>query len=234
MRFSGLVETLAERPFRILNVHSEADLTATARIRAAALERFGTDGYAGTSVRSIAADAGVSPALVLHHFGSKEGLRKACDEYVFDFFRGMLKRAEDRQPTEAMSHFTGVTDDAPPMLRYLMKQASEDSPRANALVADIVEITKDSLEASTAKGYTRPSADPDMRAAILVMLRLGPLLLSGAVQQATGADVLSPDGLRRMYRSTIEIIESGIYTREGVPHEGALLELYDANTKERP
>ncbi len=215
-------------------MHSDSDLTATARIRAAALERFGTDGYAGTSVRSIAADAGVSPALVLHHFGSKEGLRKACDEFVFDFFRDMLERAEDRQPTEAMAHFDGVTDQAPPMLRYLMKQASEDSPRANALVADIVEITKASLAASTEKGYTRPTTDPDMRAAVLVMLRLGPFLLSGAVQQATGADILSPDGLRRMYRSTIEIVESGIYTREAVPHEGALLELYDANAEGEP
>ena len=212
-------------------MRSEADLTASARIRDAALERFGTDGYAGTSVRTIAADAGVSPALILHHFGSKDGLREACDAYVFDFFRDMLARAGDRQPTEAMSQFGGVTDAAPPLMRYLMKQASDDSPRANALVADIVELTKQSLEAMTAKGYLKSTDDPDMRAAILVMLRLGPFLLSGAVHKATGADILHPEGLQRMYRTTIEILESGIYTREGVPHEGALLELYDANTE---
>ena len=133
-----------------------------------------------------------------------------------------------------MSQFGGVTDEAPPLMRYLMKQASEDSPAANDLVAQIVELTKQSLEANTARGYVKPTVDPDMRAAILVMLRLGPFLLSGAVQQATGADILTPEGLRRMYRTTIEIVESGIYTREGVPHEGALLELYDANTGEKP
>ncbi|MFD0204347.1 MULTISPECIES: TetR/AcrR family transcriptional regulator [Saccharothrix] len=59
-----------------------SDLTARARIRDAALARFGADGVAGASMRAIAADAGVSPALVVHHFGSKEGLRQACDEYV--------------------------------------------------------------------------------------------------------------------------------------------------------
>ena len=73
-------------------MRSEADLTSQARIRDAALVRFGADGFAGTSVRSIAADAGVSPALVLHHFGSKEGLRTACDEHVVGFFEDILGR----------------------------------------------------------------------------------------------------------------------------------------------
>lgn len=68
-------------------MRSASDLTARARIRDAALARFGTDGIAATSVRAVAADAGVSPALVVHHFGSKEGLRQACDDYVLDSIR---------------------------------------------------------------------------------------------------------------------------------------------------
>jgi len=43
-------------------------------IRAAAARLFPVDGYAGTSVRDIAAAAGVDPALVIRHFGSKENL----------------------------------------------------------------------------------------------------------------------------------------------------------------
>ncbi|HJE59178.1 MAG TPA: TetR/AcrR family transcriptional regulator, partial [Nocardiopsis listeri] len=50
------------------------DLTARARIRDAALTRFGQEGF-GVSVRAIAEEAGVSPGLVIHHFGSKEKLR---------------------------------------------------------------------------------------------------------------------------------------------------------------
>ncbi len=57
------------------------DLTTRARIRDAAVLRFGREGF-GASVRTVAADAGVSPGLVIHHFGSKDGLRAACDEYV--------------------------------------------------------------------------------------------------------------------------------------------------------
>mgnify|MGYP001186295599 CR=1 FL=1 len=43
-------------------------------IRDAAVRLFAQRGYAGTSVRDIAGDAGVDAALVIRHFGSKEGL----------------------------------------------------------------------------------------------------------------------------------------------------------------
>ena|SRR5690606_12078986 len=43
-------------------------------IREAAARLFPVRGYTGTSVRDIAAAAGVDPALVIRHFGSKEEL----------------------------------------------------------------------------------------------------------------------------------------------------------------
>jgi AcrR family transcriptional regulator len=43
-------------------------------ILAAARARFASQGYAGTTVRAVAADAGVDPALVAHYFGSKAQL----------------------------------------------------------------------------------------------------------------------------------------------------------------
>jgi AcrR family transcriptional regulator len=43
-------------------------------ILAAALRRFATSGYDATSLRDIAAEAGVDPALAIHYFGTKEGL----------------------------------------------------------------------------------------------------------------------------------------------------------------
>lgn len=87
-------------------------LTARARIRDAALARFGTDGVAGTSVRAVAADAGVSAALVLHHFDSKEGLRQACDEA------------------------------ATPVRRYLARALLDGTDSASALFDEIVAHTE--------------------------------------------------------------------------------------------
>ena len=43
-------------------------------ILAVARRRFATRGYDATSLRGIAAEAKVDPALLIHYFGTKEGL----------------------------------------------------------------------------------------------------------------------------------------------------------------
>jgi AcrR family transcriptional regulator len=47
-------------------------------ILAVARRRFATRGYDATSLRGIAADAKVDPALLIHYFGTKEGLFAAA------------------------------------------------------------------------------------------------------------------------------------------------------------
>jgi AcrR family transcriptional regulator len=45
---------------------------------------FPANGYAGTSLRGIARDAGVDPSLIVQFFGSKAGLFAAVVEWPFD------------------------------------------------------------------------------------------------------------------------------------------------------
>jgi TetR/AcrR family transcriptional regulator, regulator of cefoperazone and chloramphenicol sensitivity len=66
------------------------DRTARAIIRDEALRLFAARGPDAVTVRQIAAAAGVSPALVVHHFGSKEGLREVVDQHVLGLFEAML------------------------------------------------------------------------------------------------------------------------------------------------
>lgn len=53
-------------------------------IAAAARRQFGRHGYADTTIRSIADEAGVDPALVLQFFGSKDRLFTASIDWPFD------------------------------------------------------------------------------------------------------------------------------------------------------
>jgi AcrR family transcriptional regulator len=53
-------------------------------IRIAARRQFAEHGYEGTTIRGIAGEAGVDPALVMHFFGSKERLLLAGVEWPFD------------------------------------------------------------------------------------------------------------------------------------------------------
>jgi AcrR family transcriptional regulator len=54
------------------------DHTAREDILDAARQAFGARGFAGATIRAIAADAGVDPALVLHYYGSKADLFAAA------------------------------------------------------------------------------------------------------------------------------------------------------------
>ncbi|MFV0491705.1 MAG: CerR family C-terminal domain-containing protein [Pseudorhodobacter sp.] len=53
-----------------------------ADLLAAGLRLFGQFGFAGTSTRMLAAEAGTNVASIAYHFGGKEALRMACGEEV--------------------------------------------------------------------------------------------------------------------------------------------------------
>ncbi|NLG21793.1 MAG: helix-turn-helix transcriptional regulator, partial [Actinomycetales bacterium] len=65
-----------------MDTESSDNRTGSQRILEAAINLFGRNGVKGTSMRAIAEEAGVSQALVVHHFGSKDGLQRACDHHV--------------------------------------------------------------------------------------------------------------------------------------------------------
>jgi AcrR family transcriptional regulator len=67
----------------------------------AARARFAEDGYATTTIRKIAADAGVNPALIMQFFGSKEDLFAA----VMSISQGALSRID--QAFEGPEHGLG-------------------------------------------------------------------------------------------------------------------------------
>jgi AcrR family transcriptional regulator len=50
-------------------------------IRLAARERFAADGYERATIRAIAADADIDPAMVMRYFGNKEKLFAAAAEF---------------------------------------------------------------------------------------------------------------------------------------------------------
>ena len=56
-----------------------------AAILAAARERFGAAGFQAATIRAIAADAGVDPAMVMRYYGSKGKLFAAAAEFDLRF-----------------------------------------------------------------------------------------------------------------------------------------------------
>lgn len=98
-------------------------------ILSAARERFARDGYARTTVRAVAADAGIDPSMVIRYFGSKQGLFTAAadldlalpdltqvprEQLGATAVRHFLARWEGEQTTDSLRVLlaTAVTDEA--------------------------------------------------------------------------------------------------------------------------
>ncbi|MGH3553209.1 MAG: TetR family transcriptional regulator [Mycobacterium sp.] len=75
-----------------------------AAILAAARERFGAAGYQAATIRAIAADAGVDPAMVMRYYGAKDKLFAAAAEFDLRFpdFTGLDRTQVGRW---MVSHF---------------------------------------------------------------------------------------------------------------------------------
>jgi AcrR family transcriptional regulator len=177
-----------------------ADLTARARIRDAALEEFADRGVQGATVRAIAARAGVSAALVQHHFGTKEGLREACDTHVMDYLRRQTKQGLDEGGVADARYLAGLFQSAPPLLRYLSRALVDGSPGAAAVFDELVGLTERYL--ADREGLS----DPRTRAVVFTAMRLGVTVLHEHVSRGLGADLFSAEAAPRVGRATLDIV----------------------------
>ena len=157
-------------------MRSTDDLTTTARIRDAAIEQFGEHGF-DVGLRSIAKAAGVSAALVIHHFGSKDGLRRACDEHVADTIR--TTKTESVQTSDPAAWFAQMADieSFAPLMAYLVRSMQSGGELAKMLWRNMIDNAEQYMEEGVRAGTIKPSPDPKARAKYLAMTGGGAFLL---------------------------------------------------------
>jgi AcrR family transcriptional regulator len=176
---------------------STADITARARIRDRAFALFAERGIAATPIRAIAAAARVSPALVLHHFGSKDGLVQAVEEALLATVNERFEQIEQAGPPDVFSERASETiaDLAtdPTLRQYLRRSLLEEHPTGTALVDQLFAWTKRALDLMDGAGELRPDADPTWRPYQVLYVVLGPLLLESLLTSHFGANAFDPD-----------------------------------------
>lgn len=151
-------------------------MTATARIRDAAIEQWGQHGF-NVGLRAIAEAAGVSAALVIHHFGSKDGLRKACDDYIAEEVR--TAKSESLRSADPATWFAQMAEieSYAPMMRYLVRSMQSGTELAKTFWRRMLENAEEYLEEGVRAGTLKPSRDPKARAKYLGLTGGGGFLL---------------------------------------------------------
>jgi len=189
------------------------DLTGRARIRDAALLQFAEHGMKGATIRGIARAAGVSPALVQHHYGTKEALRRACDEYVIETIRTTKREALGGGMGDP-DFLTLAMRTALPVQRYLARALTDGSEAANTLFDDAVAFSEEILDRGS-PGMSRPNTD-DLHAyaTVLTAMSVGMVVLHEHLSRALGADTLTAEGYPRMALAAVEILSDDLMSPE--------------------
>lgn len=182
------------------------DRTGRARVRDAALELFAERGEDAVTMRQIAERAEVSPALVVHHFGSKAGLRDAVVEHVRAWMDELFDLstdtdlAEDMQAAEWSSIGEMLQQALPegsPIVPYLRRLLMSGDPLATELLTAWHRRTVEVFRIWDAAGKLEAGPDPEMRAALAMSSDLGTLFLADHWRQILGVDPLRGEGLAR-------------------------------------
>src|SRR5665811_8423 len=175
---------------------------------------FAERGFDATSIRDVAAEAGVSSSLVVHHFKTKARLKEATDARLISALASMiaeLPTGEGADFNETAGSMAEVLRDEPELMNYLRRMLVDGGEAATGLFTGLVEATVGELAAQQAAGVVLPSADARTRAVFLIVNDLGAIVLRDLVQHAIGVDPLSPAGMRQWGAVVMDVYTRGIY-----------------------
>jgi TetR/AcrR family transcriptional regulator, regulator of cefoperazone and chloramphenicol sensitivity len=206
------------------------DLTARARIRDAAMRLFADQGGKATTIRAVAEQAGVAPGLVSHHFGSKQGLRDACDDYVLDYLRQIIKQGVDEQGVADPAYLDSVYQGAADVMRYVARALVDGSTGAAALFDNFVALTEEYLASHSPSGESQ--SDPRTQAAVIVAMRLGVWVLHPHLLRALRAESLTPPLMARLSAAVLDVMSQDFAGADIVALAQSGLARYQQETKE--
>jgi AcrR family transcriptional regulator len=190
------------------------DLTARARIRNVALAHFAERGVNGTTIRGVAQDAGVSPSLVQHHFGTKEGLRAACDDYVSESLRSEVKHGITEHGVGDPGFLAAAYETAPLIVRYLARALTDGSAAGAALFDEVVALTEEHLANQPQPAHPSQRSDTRDQAAVFTAMKLGVVVLYRHLSRALGVDTLAPAGLTRVSAAVLDVVSPTLTGQE--------------------
>jgi AcrR family transcriptional regulator len=195
-----------------------SDLTRFARVRNAALELFADRGVAATSIRDIAAAAGVSPGLVQRHFRTKAGLRDAINDHVVALAtEAFAELPSEGDPTEIQQRMgdlvTAFVRDNSTALRYVARAVADRDPGAFRIFESFAAISRAQWQRLAQHDLLRPDADIEWAALHVVVLNLATVLMRDAIERHLEASFTDPAQLERWNRATNALFQEGLYRR---------------------
>jgi AcrR family transcriptional regulator len=142
-----------------------------ATILEAAQRLFAEVGFEKTTIRGVAAQAGIDPALVMQYFGSKDGLFAASARSFADRKRALDAPLEDLPSAAVADLFAGFEDPQAAAASIAVMRSCLTHERAREVMRDQVMSDRHAKLAETIGG-----PDADLRAGLLAGVMIGTII----------------------------------------------------------
>jgi len=185
------------------------------RIRIAALRSFAQVGTSATTMRGVAAAAGVSLGLVQHHFATKAGLINAVDEYVMTLVVSRMSQPLPEPPVDSIAEIGGrvtrIFAEAPDVAAYLSRALVDGSAVGARLFDALLEVGVARWQQRIDRGEVRPDVDVMWAAINALVLALGAISLRSHVDRHLPEPLSTPAQLERWQRSVDTLLRDGLF-----------------------
>jgi AcrR family transcriptional regulator len=189
------------------------------RIRNAALKSFATYGTSATSLRTVAAAAGVSVGLVQHHFANKAGLIKAVDDHVLGLVIAAIAPPIPEPPADSIaemgSRVTRIVAEQPDIVDYVGRALIDGSPLGTTIFDTLAVFGIARWSQRNERGETRPDLDLTWAALNALVLPLGTIILRGHIERHLPERFTAPTQLQRWQESVNTLLREGLFRHAG-------------------
>lgn len=195
-----------------------------AALIAAGLHLFGTMGFAGASIRAIAARAGTNVASIAYHFGGKDGLRAACAEEVARLIGQAVGQpgpppATPEAARQAIRAVLGrvaaflLGGLAPAdMVAFMLRELAEEGPAVDLVYARMIEPTHRRLCALWAAATGESAESEAVRLTVFALI--GQLLYfrigAGIVRRRMAWPAYGPDEIAAITATLTRTLEAAL------------------------
>jgi TetR/AcrR family transcriptional regulator, regulator of cefoperazone and chloramphenicol sensitivity len=181
----------------------------------AALRLIGQRGVKAATVRAVADEGGVTPGLVVHHFGTKDRLAAEVDDLVLARFSAAMavdtQAATPDDAAQAISARMSDTISTDPNLRnYVRRSILDASPAGRAIVERLVQLTTANLQQHT--NATKLPTGPDLTwlALQIVTINLAGTLLEPLLEPLLHRPPFAPAEVRRRTTANLEFLTTAL------------------------
>jgi AcrR family transcriptional regulator len=203
--------TVASEPDRLAG----DSLSTIERIRDAALNSFAVHGTSATTLRAVAAAAGVSLGLVQHHFATKGGLIKAVDDYVLALVIAAMSQPIPEPPADSIvdigNRVTKIIAERPEVANYVGRALVDGSPLGATLFDTLMDVGMACWHQRAERGQTRPGVDLTWAAINALVLALGAVSLRTHVDRHLPEPLTAPAALARWQSAVDSLLRDGLF-----------------------